>query len=125
MNKALNLFVGLPIVLMLAGCGLFEDETGVDYVGMYDSEVHACAAIAMAASLRDDTRTPSSIWARNVEADLTAQADDFKQVVYLISGETHVRTDSLNVYSWICTVTTNYPEKRLEAVLDRFELTSQ
>lgn len=110
------------LLVSLAGCGLFEEETGVEYTGIYDSEVHACAAIAMGGALRDDPRIPSSIWARNVDARLVSSSPDYRQINYLITGETRVEADGSAVYEWTCRVDADYDERTLNAILIEFQL---
>ena len=116
------MFGAAALLVGLAGCGLFEEETGVEYTGIYDSEVHACAAIAMSGALRDDSRIPSSIWVRNVDARLVSSSLDYHQLRFLIGGETHVQTEVLTVFEWTCTVEADDDERTLNAVLIEFQL---
>ena len=117
----MGITLAVTAMLALSGCGLFDD-TGVDYSGINDSEVQACAAIAMSAQLRDDSKIPSSIWVRKVVSPGIDRPADPGLLEYLVSAETHVRTDSLSVYAWTCTVTVDIDSRELTAKLTSFTL---
>lgn len=121
--RLLRSFAVATTVLMLGSCALFEADTGVEYTGIYDSEVGSCAAIAMGGSLRADQRTPSSIWVRNVTVELESHSADYQLLEYEIAAETHVLAGSSAIYAWQCHVVVDYGERSLNARLESFELT--
>lgn len=118
-----GIVASIALVVGLCACSLFEGETGVDYSGIHDSEVQACAAISMGGALRDDGRTPSSIWVRNVDAALAHSSADYHELEYEISGETHVAVGGESrIYAWVCKVAVDFDTRELNARLTSFAL---